>query len=71
MTRLAVILLLVWQRRLVAAPEMACRVVDRAIRMHGAAGLSQDTRLASLYARLRSLRIVDGPDEVHWHHRER
>jgi acyl-CoA dehydrogenase len=49
----------------VAAPEMACRVVDRAMQIHGAAGLSQDTPLAALYARLRSLRIVDGPDEVH------
>jgi acyl-CoA dehydrogenase len=49
----------------VAAPEMACRVVDRAIQIYGAAGLSQDTPLASLYARLRTLRIVDGPDEVH------
>lgn len=49
----------------VAAPEMACRIVDRAIQMHGAAGLSQDTPLAALYARLRTLRIVDGPDEVH------
>ncbi len=49
----------------VAAPEMACRVVDRAIQMHGATGLSQDTPLAALYARLRTLRIVDGPDEVH------
>jgi acyl-CoA dehydrogenase len=49
----------------VAAPEMACRVVDRAIQLHGAAGLSQDTPLAALYARLRTLRIVDGPDEVH------
>ncbi len=49
----------------VAAPEMACRVVDRAIQIHGAKGLSQDTPLAALYARLRSLRIVDGPDEVH------
>jgi acyl-CoA dehydrogenase len=49
----------------VIAPDMACRVVDRAIQMHGAAGLSQDTPLAALYARLRTLRIVDGPDEVH------
>jgi acyl-CoA dehydrogenase len=49
----------------VAAPEIACRVVDRAIQIHGAAGLSQDTPLAALYARLRSLRIADGPDEVH------
>jgi acyl-CoA dehydrogenase len=49
----------------VAAPEIACRVLDRAIQIHGAAGLSQDTPLAALYARLRSIRIVDGPDEVH------
>ena len=49
----------------VAAPRMACAVVDRAIQLHGAAGLSPDTPLAALYARLRSLRIVDGPDEVH------
>jgi acyl-CoA dehydrogenase len=49
----------------VAAPHMACRVVDRAIQIHGAAGLSQDTPLAALYGRLRTLRIVDGPDEVH------
>ena len=49
----------------VAAPEMALRVVDRAMQMHGAAGLSQDTPLSVLYARLRTLRIVDGPDEVH------
>jgi acyl-CoA dehydrogenase len=49
----------------VSAPRMACRVVDRAIQIHGAVGLSQDTPLAALYARLRTLRIVDGPDEVH------
>jgi acyl-CoA dehydrogenase len=49
----------------VAAPEIACRVVDRAMQIHGAAGLSQDTPLAALFARLRTLRIVDGPDEVH------
>ena len=44
---------------------MACTVLDRAIQLHGAAGLSQDTPLAALYARLRTMRIVDGPDEVH------
>jgi acyl-CoA dehydrogenase len=49
----------------VAAPEMALRVVDRAIQLHGAAGLSQVTPLAALYARLRTLRLGDGPDEVH------
>lgn len=47
------------------APEMACAVVDRAIQAHGAAGVSQDTFLAFAYARARTLRIVDGPDEVH------
>jgi acyl-CoA dehydrogenase len=49
----------------VVAPEMACAVVDRAIQVHGAAGVSQDTFLAFAYARARTLRIVDGPDEVH------
>ena len=44
---------------------MACRVVDRAIQAHGAAGVAQDTFLAAAYARVRSLRIADGPDEVH------
>lgn len=47
------------------APAMACRVIDRAIQVHGAAGVSQDTFLASAYARVRSLRLADGPDEVH------
>lgn len=47
------------------APTMACRVIDRAIQVHGAAGVSQDTFLASAYARVRSLRLADGPDEVH------
>ena len=47
------------------APEMVCTVVDRAIQVHGAAGLCQDTFLAYAYARSRTLRIVDGPDEVH------
>ena len=49
----------------IAAPEMACRVVDEAIQMHGAAGFSQDTPLAALYARLRTIRVADGPDAVH------
>ncbi|MEO3999408.1 acyl-CoA dehydrogenase family protein [Mesorhizobium sp. CAU 1732] len=47
------------------APEMVCTVIDRAIQAHGAAGLSQDTFLAFAYAKSRTLRIVDGPDEVH------
>jgi acyl-CoA dehydrogenase len=49
----------------VAAPAMACRVIDEAIQLHGAAGFSEDTPLAALYARLRTIRIADGPDAVH------
>lgn len=49
----------------VVAPEMACNVIDRAIQAHGAMGVSQDTFLAFAYAKARTLRIVDGPDEVH------
>ena len=44
---------------------MALRVIDKAIQIHGGAGVSQDTPLAKMYAGLRSLRIADGPDEVH------
>ena len=49
----------------IAAPAMACRVVDRAIQVHGARGVSQDSFLSYAYALVRTLRIVDGPDEVH------
>ncbi|MFQ5457940.1 MAG: acyl-CoA dehydrogenase family protein [Myxococcota bacterium] len=49
----------------VVAPNMAMRVLDRAIQVHGAAGLSQDFPLAGLYAGMRALRMGDGPDEVH------
>ena len=49
----------------VAAPAVALRVIDRAIQVHGAGGLSQDHPLAAFYAAARSLRIADGPDEVH------
>jgi len=49
----------------VAVPRMAQQVVDRAIQVHGGAGVSQDTVLAGMYAGIRALRIVDGPDEVH------
>jgi acyl-CoA dehydrogenase len=49
----------------VVVPEMACRVIDRAIQVHGAAGLGQDFPLASAYAWQRALRIADGPDAVH------
>jgi acyl-CoA dehydrogenase len=44
---------------------MACRVVDRAIQAFGARGVSGDEELASMYAHARTLRLVDGPDEVH------
>ncbi|KAG1820418.1 acyl-CoA dehydrogenase/oxidase [Suillus subaureus] len=46
-------------------PAMACRVVDRAMQAYGAEGLSQDQELASMFAQLRTLRLADGPDEVH------
>ena len=49
----------------VVAPNMACKVVDWAIQAHGAAGVSQDFWLAEAYAHQRTVRIVDGPDEVH------
>ena len=49
----------------IVAPSMACRVIDRAIQIHGGAGLSQDLFLAQAYAGARSLRLADGPDEVH------
>jgi acyl-CoA dehydrogenase len=49
----------------VAVPSIALKVVDRAIQAHGAGGVSDDFPLASLYAGLRTLRIADGPDEVH------
>ena len=49
----------------VAAPAMACQVIDWAIQAHGAAGLSKDFILARSYAQARGLRIADGPDEVH------
>jgi acyl-CoA dehydrogenase len=49
----------------VAVPEMALSIIDDAIQMFGAAGVSQDTPLARLYAGIRTLRIADGPDEVH------
>ena len=46
-------------------PQMALKVIDRAIQVHGAAGVSQDTPLAQFWIYARSLRIADGPDEVH------
>jgi len=49
----------------VIVPNMTLRVLDRAIQAHGAAGVSQDTFLASAWAHVRTLRLADGPDEVH------
>ena len=49
----------------VAVPNMALRVIDRAVQMHGAAGVSQDFPLAALWTGQRTLRLADGPDEVH------
>ena len=49
----------------VAVPQMACRVIDRCLQIHGGAGVSQDTPIAAFYSGARSLRIADGPDEVH------
>ena len=49
----------------VAIPNMALRVIDRAIQVHGAAGVTQFYPLAQMYAHQRTLRIADGPDEVH------
>jgi acyl-CoA dehydrogenase len=49
----------------VAAPEVALKVLDRAIQVHGGGGVSQDFPLAEFWAHLRTLRLADGPDEVH------
>jgi acyl-CoA dehydrogenase len=49
----------------VIAPRMVCEVIDRAIQIHGAGGVSDDFGLAEMYAGARTLRIADGPDDVH------
>jgi hypothetical protein len=49
----------------VVAPNVACRIIDQAMQMHGGAGLSEDFPLAAMYAGARILRLADGPDEVH------
>jgi acyl-CoA dehydrogenase len=49
----------------VDAPATALRVLDRAIQVHGAAGVTDDVPLAGFWAHLRTLRLADGPDEVH------
>jgi acyl-CoA dehydrogenase len=48
-------------------PERVCKIIDDAIQIHGAAGVSQWTPLAGMYTSQRTLRLADGPDEVHWH----
>ncbi len=52
----------------VAAPTMACQVIDWAMQVHGAAGVCDDFQLAFFYAQARTLRFADGPDEVHRNH---
>ncbi len=49
----------------VAVPNMALKIIDRAIQIHGALGISQDTPLAAMWMGQRTLRLADGPDEVH------
>jgi acyl-CoA dehydrogenase len=49
----------------VVAPNVAQKVIDRAIQVHGGGGVSQEFHLASAWAHTRTLRLADGPDEVH------
>jgi len=49
----------------VAAPNMACKIIDWAIQAHGGGGVTEDFGLAKMYAQSRTLRLADGPDEVH------
>jgi acyl-CoA dehydrogenase len=49
----------------VAAPQVALKIIDRAIQVHGGGGVSSDFPLAQMWADVRTLRIADGPDEVH------
>ncbi|MBH62809.1 MAG: acyl-CoA dehydrogenase [Alphaproteobacteria bacterium] len=49
----------------VVAPQMACRVIDRAMQIHGGGGISDDFHMAWSYSWARTLRLADGPDEVH------
>ena len=49
----------------IVAPTMACTVLDRAIQIHGGGGVSQDFFLAHAYAAARTIRLADGPDQVH------
>ena len=47
-------------------PERVCKIIDQAIQIHGATGVSQWTPLPGMYISQRTLRLADGPDEVHW-----
>ena len=49
----------------VAGPRIACQIIDDAIQAHGGAGVTEDFGLADAYANIRTLRLADGPDEVH------
>ena len=49
----------------VVAPRVALKVIDEAVQMHGAAGVSQDFPLARMWTHVRTLRLADGPDAVH------
>ena len=49
----------------IIVPKMTCDVIDRAIQAHGGMGLSQDTPLAAFFSYARTIRLADGPDEVH------
>lgn len=49
----------------IVAPNMACKVIDDSIQMHGAAGTSQDFVLSAMYAYARTIKLADGPDQVH------
>ncbi|MGI9292904.1 MAG: acyl-CoA dehydrogenase family protein, partial [Pseudomonadales bacterium] len=49
----------------VVVPNMAIRIIDEAIQMYGALGVSQDTPLAQMWMAARTLRLADGPDAVH------
>ncbi|MDP1270866.1 acyl-CoA dehydrogenase family protein, partial [Klebsiella pneumoniae] len=49
----------------VAAPNIALKIIDRAIQVHGGGGVTDDFPLAMAYAPMRTLRLADGPDEVH------
>ena len=56
----------VWISKIKAeVPRIVIKIIDDAIQMHGAAGLSQDFPLAEMYMNARTLRLADGPDEVH------